>query len=245
MTQYSPLWAHGQLKEIFPNIFFVMGTNITTYEGTQLQHSRNMVVVKNANELTLINTVRLNEIGLAALDNLGQVKNVVRIGAFHGRDDAFYLDKYQAKLWALQGMQHEHHKVTDTELKSGGNMPFPDCSLFVFETSTHPEGILNVNREGGILITCDSVKNWTHADKYFSEETAKLYQSMGFFGLATISKIWQQASHVKGQDFARLKLLSFRHLLSAHGEPLLNEAVGLECHHRTRWIQRGAISFGF
>ena len=103
MTQYSPAWAHGELKEIFPDIFFVMGTNITIHEGTELQHSCNMVIVKNINKLTLINTIRLNDKGLTALDNLGQVTNVVRIGAFHGRHDAFYVDRYSAKLYETLG----------------------------------------------------------------------------------------------------------------------------------------------
>jgi hypothetical protein len=224
MTHYSPAWPHGELKEVFPNIFFVMGTNITTHEGVELQHSCNMVVAKHANELTLINTVRLNDKGLIALDNLGQVKNVVRIGAFHGRHDAFYLDTYSAKLWALKGMKHENGKFTDIELMPDGKMPFPHCSLFVFETSAHPEGILHLNQEGGILITCDSVKNWTIVDEYFSEQTGKLYENLGFLGSATISKIWQQACNIQAQDVARLKSLTFRHLLSAHGEPLTNDA---------------------
>ena len=183
-----------------------------------------MVVVKHANELTLVNTVRLNDKGLAALDKLGKVTNVVRIGAFHGRHDAFYLDRYQAKLWALKGVKHDNKKYTDIELIADGKMPFPDCSLFVFETSVQPEAIFHVNREGGILITCDSVKNWTTIDAFFSEETGKLYENLGFFGVATISKIWQQACAIQAQDFARLKSLHFKHLLSAHGEPLLNEA---------------------
>ena len=159
MTQYSPAWAHGEIKEIFSNIFIVMGTNITIHEGTELQHSCNMVIVKNANELTLINTVRLNDKGLAILDNLGQVTNVVRIGEFHGRHDAFYIDRYLAKFWALKDINDENKKCTDIELTPNGKMPFPDCSLFVFETSVHPEGILHINRESGIIITCDSVKN--------------------------------------------------------------------------------------
>jgi hypothetical protein len=224
VTQYSPAWPHGDLKEVFPNIFFVMGTNITTHEGVTLQHSCNMVVVKNANALTLINTVRLNDAGLAALDKLGQVTNVVRIGAFHGRHDAFYLDRYSAKLWALPGVKHDNHKFTDVALIPDGEMPFPDCSLFVFETSTQPEAILHINREGGILITCDSVKNWSTVDAFFSEETGKLYETLGFLGEATISKIWLQACNVQAQDFARLQSLTFKHLLSAHGEPLLNDA---------------------
>lgn len=224
MTQYSPAWPHGPIKEVFPHIFFVMGTNITTHEGMELQHSGNMIIVRNGNALSLINTVRLDEQGLAVLDSLGEVTHVVRIGAFHGRHDAFYLDRYKAKLWALPSVQHDHNKYTDIDLIPHGTMPFPDCALFVFETSTHPEAILHINREGGILITCDSVKNWTRIDEFFSESTRKLYTKIGFLGEATISKIWQQACQVQAADFARLKQLSFKHLISAHGDPLLNDA---------------------
>ncbi len=121
-------------------------------------------------------------------------------------------------------MKHDHHKATDIELMVNGVMPFPDCSLFIFETSLYPECILHLNREDGILMTCDSVKNWTKPDDFFSISTAKLYQQLEFFGEATISKIWQQACQVKAQDFLKLQSLAFKHLLSAHGEPLLNEA---------------------
>lgn len=148
----------------------------------------------------------------------------MRIGAFHGRHDAFYLEQYSAKLWALKGTKHDHQNLTDIELIPNGKMPFPNCSLFVFETSSHPEGILHVNREGGILISCDSVKNWTFIDEFFSEETGKMYENLRILGTATISKIWQQAYHIQAEDFERLKLLTFKHLTSAHGEPLLNDA---------------------
>lgn len=50
---YSPAWPHSTIKEIFPNVFFVMGTNKTTHNGVELQHSRNMVIVRNANKLSL------------------------------------------------------------------------------------------------------------------------------------------------------------------------------------------------
>lgn len=224
MTQYSPAWPHSDLREVFPNIYLVTGTNKVTYNGINLQHSRNMVIVRNNKKLTLINTVRLNEKGLVALDKLGEIENIVRIGAFHGRDDAFYLDQYQAKLWALKGMKHDNGKLTDIELVPGGQMPFPGCSLFIFETSVHPEGILHLDQEGGILVTCDSIKNWLSSDEFFSTETAKLYEEQGFFGPATISEVWKQACQVQGSDFEGLKGLSFRHLLSAHGDPLLNDA---------------------
>ncbi len=224
MQTYSPAWPHSDIKEIFPNIFFVTGTNKTHYKGVDLQHSRNMIIVRNADKLSLINTVRLNDNGLTTIDALGKVENVIRIGAFHGRDDAFYLDRYSAKLCAFPGMQHGDGRGTDIELAPKSKMPFPDCSLFFFETSIYPEGILHIAQEGGVLVTCDSIKNWISADQFFSVETAKLYEEQGFFGSASISNVWKQACNVDVADFIRLKSFSFRHLLSAHGEPLLNDA---------------------
>jgi hypothetical protein len=224
---YSPAWPHSQIKEVFPNIFFVMGTNITQYNNDELQHSRNMIIVRNNSKLSLINTVRLNDKGLAELDALGKVENVIRIGAFHGRDDAFYLDRYHAKLWALAGMKHADNRLTDVELIPNGQMPFPKSSLFTFETSVHPEGIMHIAQEGGILVTCDSLKNWIMPDQFFSEKTAKWYEEQGFFGAGNISPVWKQTTQTKSDDFVRLKKLKFRHLLSAHGEPLLDHAYEL------------------
>lgn len=221
---YSPAWPHGEIKEVFPHIFYVTGTNITKHNNIEYQHSRNMIIIRDHERLSLINTVRLNNNGLAKLETLGKVDNVIRIGAFHGRDDAFYLDRYHAKLWALKGMQHNNNRPTDLLLAPNEKMPFPACSIFIFQTSIHPEGILHIDREGGILITCDSIKNWTKADKFFSAESAKSYAEQGSFGTATISPIWREACQVNPSDFMRLKSLKFQHLISAHGEPLINTA---------------------
>lgn len=224
MFTYSPAWPHSSIIEVFPEIFFVTGTNITQFQGMNLQHRRNMVIVKRNNALSLINTVRLDHDGLAALDALGAVKNVIRIGAFHGRDDAFYLDKYSAKLWAIKGMEHAQNRATDMELKPGGQMPFSGSSFFLFETSQCPEGVFHFDQNGGILITCDSIKNWLAPDSFFDDATAKLYQQQGFFGTASVSSIWKQATQVQSTDFQKLMTLPFQHLISAHGVPLLNKA---------------------
>jgi len=224
MQTYSPAWPHSEIREIFPDIFFVTGTNITHYNGIELQHSVNMTIVRDGNKLSLINTVRLNDKGIDTLDAIGKVENVIRIGAFHGRHDAFYLDRYKAKFWALKGMKHDNNKITEIELVPNGRMPFPACALFMFETSIYPEGILHIAREGGILISCDSIKNWIAPDNFFSLETAILHKKQGFFGTATISNVWREACKVNASDFARLKSLEFLHLISAHGEPLFNNA---------------------
>lgn len=179
--QFPPAWPHGEIQEIFPDIFFVTGTNKVRHEGVDIQTSRNMVIVRNGSELTLINSVRLNKEGLEKLNQLGRVAHIVRIGAFHGRDDAFYRNLYQsAQLWTLKGMIYENGLKSDRELIQGGNMPFPECSLFVFETSSLPEGILHIEKEGGILVTCDSIQNITATDQFYSAETAKFYKDNEF-----------------------------------------------------------------
>lgn len=216
---------HSRIEQIFPDVYFVMGMNKITHEGVDLQYSCNMIIVRDGQALSLINTVRLSDKGLKELDALGTVKNIVRIGAFHGKHDAFYLDRYEgAKLWALEGMVDQNGKPTDVELHSNGSMPFPHCSVIRFETSKFPEAMLHVDIHDGIIITCDSLKNWLGPDEYFNEETSKLYQEQEFFGAASISSIWLQACETKKNDFDTLRSLKFKHLLSAHGRPLLNNA---------------------
>jgi hypothetical protein len=201
-----------------------MGMNITTHNNIEFQHSRNMIIIRDQDKLSLVNTVRLDDQGLAALDKLGTVENIIRIGAFHGRDDAFYLNRYDAKLWALEGMEHHNNRLADNLLVQNGAIPFRDCAVFIFETSAYPEGILHIAKEGGIIVTCDSIKNWVSADPFFSADSEKLYQEQGFFGIATISNVWKEATQVQASDFIRLKSFKFKHLISAHGKPLLNNA---------------------
>ena len=224
MTEYTPLMPHGDIAEVFPDIHFVTGTSRPNFAGTNYQFSRNMTIVREAGALTLINTVRLDDAGLATLDKLGRVTNVVKLGAFHGIDDAFYRDRYDAKQWALPGAEHFAGHDTDVELTVGGPMPIADASLFVFETSSQPEGLLRLEREGGILISCDSLQNWSVADDYFDEETIERMGAVGFIQPANIGPGWLRSSEPEASDFARLKQLGFRHLLPAHGTPIRDTA---------------------
>lgn len=223
---FTPQWPHGEIAEIFTDCFFVTGTNKLHYNDIDLQMSRNMVIIRHGSELTLINTVRLNDAGLQKLESLGKVTHIVRIGAFHGRDDAFYRDRYSsAELWALKGSTYDSGLIADRELSPAGEMPFPGCSLFVFETSTLPECALLIERDGGILVTCDSIQNITEIDTFYNAVTAKITQDQGLVKPANISPIWLGATHTTSADFVRLlKTMKFRHLVTAHGEPMRDNA---------------------
>jgi len=199
--------------------------------GSMWQFSRNMTVVREGGELCILNSVRLDDAGLAALDALGRVAHVLRLGDMHGRDDPFYLDRYDATFWALPDMGMEDGLSVDKELVPGGELPIRDASLFVFETTKRPECILRLDREGGIMIACDSLQNWVEPDEFFDDATIETMKGMNFFTPAGLGPAWIHESEPKAADFVRLKELSFRHALCGHGRPLLDSAK--ESYHAT------------
>lgn len=227
MFEYSPVWPHGALQEAFPGVFFVVGTNRTQHAGMQIQTSRTMVVLREDKALTLLNTVRLDEEGLRDLESLGEVKDVVRLGAFHGRDDPFYRDRYGAALWALPGAEHADGRGPDRVLAPGGELPARGGEVFVFSSARSPEAAVLLRREGGILITCDAVQSWARVDELFSAECGALFAAQGLIRPANIPSTWRLACEPSADDFRRLLALPFRHLISAHGEPLRDEAHAL------------------
>jgi hypothetical protein len=182
-----------------------------------------MTVLRAGDELTLVNTVRLDDRGLDQLEKLGRVSHLVRLGSFHGMDDAFYRERYGARHWALPGMPPEGIEP-DELLTPGGREPFADLETFSFRTSKQPEGLLRHERDGGILISCDSLQNWTEIDPFFDEASAVRMQAMGFIKAANIGPGWRGSAEPSASDFARVKELAFRHLLPGHGRPLRDTA---------------------
>lgn len=224
MTELPELLPHGPLEEVLADVFVVRGQVRPSFGGHDLQMSRTMTVVRDGGSLTLINTMRLDDDGLASLDELGTLDRIVKLGSFHGRDDAFYVRRNGAEVWSLPGMPHERGVVTDVEMEHGAPGPCEGSEAFVYETSQVAEGLLLLARHGGILVSCDSIQTWTGRDEWFDEATAQLMESRGFFGHANFGPGWLGAGKPERSDFDRLKELSFRHLISAHGAPLLNDA---------------------
>ena len=62
---------------MLPDLFFLTG-QIRIEANPASKVSRNMVVIPDGHNLTLVNTIRLDEAGLAALDALGNV-NVLKL----------------------------------------------------------------------------------------------------------------------------------------------------------------------
>ncbi len=216
---------HDPLTEIFPDVYLVRGS---FRMGPGMVIPRNMVVLRQGEELAVVSAVRLSAPAEQELDRLGTVRHVIKIGAFHGIDNPYYVDRYRAKLWALPGHQHAGGLQTDELLREDGPMPLAGLSLFVYRQAAAPEAALLWQRDGGLLITCDSVQHWT--DKTYCTLPAKIVMAaMGFFKPANIGPGWLKQARPKGgaslaEDFHRLLALPFSHLVGGHGSLLRDSA---------------------
>lgn len=227
----APALPHGELTEVFPSVFFVTGG---FRMAPLVSFSRNMIVVREDDRLVLIGSVRLSDAGLAALDALGRVTDVIRLAGFHGMDDPFYKERYGAKVWVARGMSYQRGfdaaKTTanpyfeaDVELDADAELPLRGASLYAFSTRP-PEALLRLPHEGGILVSGDCLQNWGKTDRYFSLVGKLMMKSMGFIKAHNLGPGWVKAARPKVEELRGVLDLEFEHLLPGHGEPVIGGA---------------------
>lgn len=219
MPSFAPVLPHGSITEVLPDIFQVTGS---IRFAPLLTITRNMTVVRQGKELTVLNSVRLDPEGEAELDKLGDVTHVVRVGAFHGLDDPYYVDRYKATLWGPPGLQHGAG-LTARDLTTA-SCPLEGAQVFLFEHAMQPESAIILERDGGVIIPCDSFQNWT-SFKGCSILGGLMMRALDFRP-AVIGRPWLQRAggpHVHA-DFQKLLEVPFSHLLPAHGAVLRDDA---------------------
>lgn len=219
MADFPAAQGNGPITEVFPDVFLVRG-NFRFAPGLRI--TRNMTIVRQGGELSLINSVRLTPESEAELAKLGKVTHLLRIGAFHGADDPYFVDRYHPTLWAPPRTRHLGGLKTDRELKPG-DCPLEHTTVFAFDHGRLPEVALLLEREGGVLVTCDSYQNWTTFEGC-SLLGKVMMRAMGF-GPTLIGGPWaKQMRPAVRADFDRLLELPFRHLIPGHGTVLRDTA---------------------
>lgn len=221
--EYPPALAHGEIRELFPDVFIVTGAMEASQNGTTRRFSRNMVVVREGESLVVVNSLLLDEDGLDDLECLGSVTKLVTLGAAHNRDDEFYLDRWGAEYWLPEGLPLVGPRPPQI-LEPGGEMPLRDASFLSLPTSGGPEGILLLEREGGIAIVCNLLTNWTGRDEYFDEDSAEAMNSAGLLSGPVVPRRWLEDVELDATSLAGLELPPFQHLLPAHGLPIEGNA---------------------
>lgn len=217
---YPPVLPHDPPQQIADDLFVVHGC---IKINPIVRFTRNMAVVREGQELTLINPVRMKETGLAKLESLGKVRHVLRLGPMHGRDDRFYVDRYNTEFWSFEGgTTYTQPRITQA-LSEGCALPFSGARLFAFKHMTQTEGAILLERSPGILLTCDAIQSYstppyTPHTNWF---TRRLMPRIGFPRKTLIGPMWMKGL-VTDRDgmkaeFERLLGWDFDQLLSAHG----------------------------
>jgi len=220
LATFPPALPHGSLDEVLPGVHFVTGQ---MKMNALMAFDRNMTVVQHDGGLVVFNSMRLSDEGLAALDALGKVTDVVRIGAYHGRDDAFYVDRYGATLWAPEGCSRD---LDPKPLVEGAELPIPGAEVFCFRSTKKPECLVFLPLHGGLVIPCDALQNWLGPHPEYTSFAAKLFmRPMGFFRPTSPGAGWVKSEKPDMAEFQRLlDGWDFENLLPAHGAPVLGGA---------------------
>ena len=216
-ADYPEPGPHDPLEPLFDDVFWVHGS---VEFGPGLSMNRNMVVLRENDGLTLIHPVRLSAEGEHALERLGDVRHVVRLGTAHGRDDRYYVDRYGASFWCQAGSTNYPEPAPTHILGEAAPLPVSGAELFVFRDVTTPESALLLQRHGGLLITGDSLHNWT-AWSHCSDKAIAILEKGGISLTMLVGTFWQRHVTPEGgslkPDFERLLTLDFSHHIGAHG----------------------------
>ena len=200
-----------------------------------MKFSRAMTIVREGDGLTIFNSMRLTEEGLRELESLGEVKHVIRLAGLHGRDDGFYRERYGATVYAIEGQAYmrglnpkkagqEPYMEPDVWLSEESPLPIADAKLKILRSSTPTEAVCLLQREGGILITGDSLQHTPRPDEFFNLLAKLAMKRLGFLKPYNVGPGWLQSAHPSAADVRSLLDLDFEHVLPTHGDAVIGGA---------------------
>jgi hypothetical protein len=222
---------HGALREVLPGIYFVTGT-IAFPGPLPVRFSRAMTVVREGERLVLVNSVRLDEQGLAALDALGRVTDVIRLAGNHGMDDPFYAERYGAKVWALAGQRYtagfdtrkaDTYFTPQVEIAGDTTLPLADATAYRIESSP-PEGLLVLARHGGTVVAGDCLQHWSESDPYCNLLGRAMLRAGGFRRPHNIGPAWFKQCRPPRDAMRGILELPFANVFPSHGAPVIGGA---------------------
>jgi hypothetical protein len=216
VNTHPPALAHLPPREIFPGVWLAASTiSMGIPLGLRIRFSRNMIAVRGADGWVLFNPVRLSEAAEAGLLAVAPFRHAVRLGAFHGRDDQYYVDKFGTEFWAARGRHaYEGPRITH-EITEDGPLPLPGARVVTFRSGKLAECVVCLPQHR-LLLTCDSVQHYEN-DPQLSLLARLVMRPLGFFTPCVIGPFWLKATTPPGgslrADFERV----LAHLISGHG----------------------------
>jgi len=141
----------------------------------------------------------------------------------HGVDDPYYRSEFGCELWASGESETYPEPKPDVLLTTETPLPFPSARYLPIEGATQAEGVLLLERDGGILLTCDAIQHY--GDYRHNNLLAKLAMPLlGFKKTTVLGPMWLKAMTPEGgsleASFRALLEHRFELLFSAHGSLL-------------------------
>ena len=200
--------------------------------------SRSMTIIRDREDggLTIVNSMQLSDSGLRQLDKIGKVRNILRVGGFHGRDDAFYRERYGARIFALSGQVYTSEMMKpvsdpdlgylqpDVWLAPGDLPPVQDASLKWFPGCKPAEAILVIAERGGTLVTGDSLQHTPSPTRYHNWASKIMMKRLDFFKPYNVGPGWVQFAKPQLSDIRSLMQLDFENVLPGHGDAVIGRA---------------------
>ena len=112
----------------------------------------------------------------------------------------------------------------DIYLDEKSELPIPEASIYFFKVGNPIEGILHIKREGGILVTADSLQNTPTPDQFVNLPAKIMMKKMGFYSPYAIGPGWVQFAKPSIEEIRSILKWDFEHVLPGHGKAVIGQA---------------------
>lgn len=183
-------------------------------------------------DVAILNSLRLDNAtcdAIVALARPGAKVHVVRLGACHGKFDAWWMNQYPERcvMWVLPGYKLQDGLRLDHVLAKD-SLPLADCSLFQFNLPKLEAAIWVQKKK--LVVFCDAVVNM-NSFEYCSFFFRPLFWWWGFYGSCHGPDLFYANDMRKNMskesvaaDYGRLQELDFDNYTSGHGPAEIGDA---------------------
>lgn len=222
MSAFPAALRHGPLLPVCDGVHAVRGQ---FRMGPGVLIPRTMTIVAADDGLVVLNAIRLDAAGEAALAALGRVAHLVKLADAHGIDEPYYVDRFSPQVWTLPGARLGGVPAGRTLGPDG-----PVAGGVVIDL-TCPKGGREASywipHGGGTLVTCDAVQH--HVDGELASWLARrISPLLGFSGGVIVPRMWRKVHGVDGaavrEVLAGLTARPFANLVTGHGPPVIGGA---------------------
>jgi len=214
---YRSVAPHGELEEVAENVYVVMGSHVI---AMGLRVGLTMTIIKQGDELTIINANRFNKDVEDQILKLGKIKHIVRLSSMHGACDQYFVDKYQPTFWDLPSPEDKLPKG-DKSLEDGTDFPIDGAKVLMMQDLKMPEAVVWIPHAGGTLIAGDIIQNGrprphgSWLGKVFSRGVGFMNGHCGCPPLYRTSV--DIGKDMYSPNFPRIFELEFENIVSGHG----------------------------